>query len=202
VLFFVPVKLRGANWDVTGTEQSSRARMKRLTSSVVALVMSSGVATPADAQSAIAALAGSWTLAAADLLHPDGTRTRDYGAAPKGLLIIDASGHYSLQIFKTERPRFASADKAKGTPAEFESAVLGSSTHYGTMSLDSVAHVLTVNIEGASFPNQEGTQQTRHYTLTGDELSYRVAPRPDGNIPISVWHRVRTDASLPEPAPR
>jgi hypothetical protein len=29
---------------------------------------------------------------------------RDYGAAPKGLLLIDAQGHYSLQIFKAERP--------------------------------------------------------------------------------------------------
>ncbi|HEY9429280.1 MAG TPA: lipocalin-like domain-containing protein, partial [Gemmatimonadaceae bacterium] len=53
-------------------------------------------------------LAGTWTLVAADLLHPDGSRTRDYGAAPKGRLIVDAGGHYSLQIFKSERPRFAS----------------------------------------------------------------------------------------------
>src|SRR3954469_21329811 len=76
-------------------------------------------------------LAGTWTLVAADLLHPDGSRTRDYGAAPKGRLIVDADGRYSLQIFKSERPHFASDDKTKGTPAEFASSVLGSSTHYG-----------------------------------------------------------------------
>jgi hypothetical protein len=45
-------------------------------------------------------LAGTWTLVAADVLHADGTRGPDYGAAPKGLLLIDAQGHYSLQIFK------------------------------------------------------------------------------------------------------
>ena len=34
-------------------------------------------------------LAGSWTLVAADVLHADGTRGRDYGAAPFGRLLID-----------------------------------------------------------------------------------------------------------------
>ena len=57
-------------------------------------------------------LAGTWTLVAADVLHADGTRTRDYGAAPKGLLMIDAQGRYTLQIFKAERPRFVSGEKA------------------------------------------------------------------------------------------
>jgi hypothetical protein len=65
--------------------------------------------------------------------------------------MVDADGHYSLQIFKSERPRFASDDKGKGTAAELAASTLGSSTHYGTMSVDSAAHVLTVSIEGASF---------------------------------------------------
>lgn len=136
-------------------------------------------------------IAGTWTLVAADVLHPDGTRTPDYGAAPKGLLIVDATGRYSLQIFKSERPRFASGDKVTGTAAELKDAVMGSSTHFGTISVDTAMHELTVNIEGASFPNQEGTQQKRRYLLEGDELSYRVPPRADGNTPVTVWRRVR-----------
>lgn len=50
--------------------------------------------------------------------RPDGTIERDYGAAPRGRLAIDAQGRYTLQIFKAERPRFASADKAAGTGDE------------------------------------------------------------------------------------
>ena len=165
----------------------------RHTSRIAAALLLSGTATmsrSAEAQYA-SPIAGTWTLAAADLLHADGTRTTDYGAAPKGLLIVDARGHYSLQIFKAERPRFASGDKVTGTAAELQAAVLGSSTHFGRMSLDTVAHVLTVNIEGASFPNQEGTQQKRAYVLEGDQLSYHVPARADGNTPITVWRRVR-----------
>jgi len=110
----------------------------------------------ADVSAAVATLAGTWALVAADVLHADGTRARDYGAAPKGLLLIDAQGRYALQIFKAERPRFASGDKLTGTPAEYEAAVLGSSTHFGTISVDPVDGTLTFQIENASFPNWEG----------------------------------------------
>ena len=134
-------------------------------------------------------LTGTWTLVAADLLLPDGRRTHDYGDAPKGLLIIDAEGHYSLQIYDTTRPKFASGQKAKGLPAEYEAAIMGSSVHFGTISVDSTAHIITLNIEQSTYPNQEGTSQKRNYKLEGDILTYRVPPRPDGAIPVSVWRR-------------
>ena len=138
------------------------------------------------------ALTGTWTLAAADRLKPDGTRARDYGQHPKGRLIIDAQGRYSLQIFDGDRPRIASGDKATATPAELTGAVVGSSTHYGTVAVDKAANVLVFRIEGASFANWEGTEQRRKYALTTDTLSYQVpTPRPDGSIPISEWRRER-----------
>jgi Lipocalin-like domain len=136
-------------------------------------------------------LAGSWTLVAADLLHPDGTRTHDYGEAPKGLLLIDNRGHYSAQIYKSERPLFASGDKKAGTAAEFEAAVMGTSAHFGTLMIDKMTHTLIYNIESSAYKNWEGTQQKRVYELHGDELSYQVPARPDGLIPISIWRRIK-----------
>lgn len=153
--------------------------------SVLMVAVARAIAAPA-----APSLAGTWSLVAADVLHADGTRARDYGAAPKGLLIIDNEGRYSLQIFKAERPRFASGEKATGTPVEIEAAVLGSSTHFGTISVDPAGETLSFHIENASFPNWEGTTQKRSYKLEGDELSYRVPPRPDGNTPISIWRRL------------
>lgn len=138
------------------------------------------------------ALAGTWTLTAADRLKPDGSRARDYGEHPKGRLIIDAQGRYSLQIFDGDRPRVASGEKRTATPEENAGAVLGSSTHYGTVAIDTAAHVLVFKIEGASFPNWDGTEQRRKYALTADSLSYQVpTPRPDGSVPISEWRRER-----------
>jgi hypothetical protein len=137
-------------------------------------------------------LAGTWTLTAADRVKADGSRARDYGQHPKGRLIIDDEGRYSLQIFDGDRPRVASGDKRTATPEENAGAVLGSSTHYGTVAIDAAAHVLVFRIEGASFANWEGTEQRRKYQLSADSLSYQVpTPRPDGSIPISEWRRER-----------
>ncbi|WP_269792866.1 lipocalin-like domain-containing protein [Stenotrophomonas sp. Iso1] len=127
-------------------------------------------------------LQGVWTLVAADKVLQTGETTRDYGERPKGRLMVDVMGRYSLQIFKSERVRFASGNKSDGSADEMRSVVMGSSTHYGTMTID--------DIEGSSFPNWEGTIQRRQYTLDGRELRYKVPPRQDGSIPISVWHRV------------
>lgn len=135
-------------------------------------------------------LRGTWTLVAADKILPGGERAQDYGAAPKGLLIVDAQGRYSLQIFRAERPKFAHADKAAGSAEEFAAAVKGSSTHYGTVTVDRERGLLAFRIEAASYPNWEGEVQQRHYTLEGDELSYCVPPRADGSIPISVWRKL------------
>lgn len=162
--------------------------MKHL--SGVMLAMLAGVATPATAAADEFPLKGTWTLVAGDKILPDGARTRDYGEAPKGRLIVDGDGRYSLQILKSERLRFASGSKADGSVDEFKSAVMGSSTHYGTVEIDHENNLLVFSIEGSSFANWEGTVQKRHYEIDGQQLSYQVPPRADGSIPISVWRRL------------
>ena len=163
--------------------------MKHLTG--VMLAMLAGLATrdmPEPARGF--PLHGTWALVAADKILPGGARARDYGEQPKGRLIVDAQGRYSLQILKSERLRFAADSKADGNADEFRSAVMGSSTHYGTLTIDGKAGQLVFSIEGASFPNWEGTVQRRQYTLEGKELRYQVPPRADGSIPLSVWRRL------------
>lgn len=164
--------------------------MKPLTSTLLAIL--TGLATrdmPAEPVQA-SPLQGTWTLVAADKILPDGGVTRDYGDSPKGRLIVDAKGRYSLQILKSERLPFSADSKADGTVDEFKSAVMGSSTHYGTVTVDEKERVLVFSIEGSSFSNWEGTVQKRQYQLDGAELSYKVSPRADGSIPVSVWRRM------------
>jgi hypothetical protein len=163
---------------------------------VVFLAAPSSAPTPARSPSAVTApsvLAGTWTLTRADEIRPDGEIVEPYGADATGLLMIDSSGRYSLQIFRQHRPRFAAGDKRRGTAAEFEAAVLGTSAHVGRCSVEPATGTLTFSIEHAAYPNWEGTVQKRKYLLNGDTLSYEIpaSATGDGTIPRSFWKRLR-----------
>jgi hypothetical protein len=135
-------------------------------------------------------LVGTWALAAADDLLPDGTRTHAYGSNPQGLLIFEADGRYALQIYSAERAKFATGDKKKGSPEEYRDASVGASCHFGHYTLDAEKGTITFKIDGASFANWVGATQTRPFTLKGDDLEWRVPATPDGKVPISAWRRV------------
>ncbi len=135
-------------------------------------------------------IVGTWALAAAEKILPDGTRATDYGVNPHGLVIFTADGHYSVQIYRADRLKFSSGDKLKGTAEEYKEASLSSSVHFGTYSVDPARHTITFHVDRSSFPNQDDTTQVRPYEKNGDELSWKVAARPDGSVPITVLRRI------------
>jgi hypothetical protein len=135
-------------------------------------------------------IVGTWTLAGAEKLLPNGTRIADYGPNPHGLVIFTANGYYSVQIYRAERLKFSSGDKLKGTPEEYRGASLSTSVHFGRYSLNAANHTITFRIDRSSFPNQDDTTQVRPYEMKGDELSWKVARRPDGSVPITILRRV------------
>lgn len=134
-------------------------------------------------------LQGTWVLDSAFEVHADGHRSTIYGQHPAGLLLVDASGRYDLQIFRDHRPNFASGDKTQGTADEYKQAVLGSSTHFGKVSIDTAQNKLIFDVEAASFPNWEGKRQVRDFTYQNGLLSYAVPPSADGTTAYSVWRR-------------
>lgn len=142
-------------------------------------------------------IAGTWVLTRAEKLLPDGTRVSDYGDNPHGLVIFTRNGYYSVQIYRAERLKFSSADKLKGTPEEYKEASLSTSVHFGRYTVDPAKATITFHIDRSSFPNQDDTTQVRPYEIRGNELSWKVAPRPDGSIPITVLHRVSSEEPPP-----
>jgi reactive intermediate/imine deaminase len=136
-------------------------------------------------------LVGSWRLIAADKILPDGREVPDYGSAPSGIAMLTADNHYAVEVYKTERMKFASGDRSKGTPEEYKDAVMGTSCHFGTYSVDVAKGTITYAIDRASFPNYDQSSRTNTFTLKGDTLTWRIPPRPDGSIPVSVFVRIR-----------
>lgn len=134
-------------------------------------------------------IVGTWILAGAAKLLPNGTRISDYGPDPHGLVIFTADGYYSVQIYRDKRLKFASGDKLRGTAEEYRDALLSTSVHFGHYSLNAANHTITFRIDRSSFPNQDDTTQVRPYEMKGDELSWKVAARPDGSVPITILRR-------------
>ncbi|MFZ0518464.1 MAG: lipocalin-like domain-containing protein [Acidobacteriaceae bacterium] len=151
----------------------------------------------ATAQTPTPSIVGTWVLTSADKLLPNGTRVSDYGEHPHGLVIFTRDGYYSVQIYRADRLKFSSGDKPKGTPEEYKDASLSTSVHFGRYTLDPAHATITFHIDRSSFPNQDDTTQVRPYQLKGDQLSWKVPPRPDGSIPITVLHRVTSEEHPP-----
>ena len=137
-------------------------------------------------------LEGTWIMTSAYEILADGTRTTNYGEHPNGLMIVDKVGRYSIQIFRPNRPKFASGDKTRGTPEEYREAVLGASTNTGRVVVDPVNGKLIFKIETAVYPNWEGTEQVRNYTFKDGTLTYSVPASASGNgtVAYSIWQRV------------
>ncbi|HEY6851759.1 MAG TPA: lipocalin-like domain protein [Terracidiphilus sp.] len=125
---------------------------------------------PATAQST--SIVGTWALATADKLLPNGTRDADFGPNPHGLVIFTADGHYAVEIFTADRV----------TP--------DMSVHFGGYTVDPQKHTITFLIDRASHSEWNDTTAVRSYELNGNELSWKVAARPDGSIPITVLRRL------------
>jgi len=140
----------------------------------------------------LTSLEGTWVMTSAYEIHDDGTRTTNYGEHPNGLLMVDKEGNYSLQIFRVNRTKFASADKTRGTPEEYRDAVLGASTLIGHVVLDSAGNKLTFNIDAASYPNWDNTKQVRDFAYKDGVLTYSVPKNASGNgvQAFSVWKHV------------
>jgi hypothetical protein len=113
-------------------------------------------------------LVGTWTFVSSTTKLPDGGPA--WGSNPKGLVIFTANGRYSSQLMRSDRPKFASNNRATGTPDENKAVVQGVSSNFGTYSVNEANKTFTVRFEGSSYPNWEGTEQTRAFTLAGDEL--------------------------------
>lgn len=137
-------------------------------------------------------LVGTWTLVRCDNVYPDGHRIALYGPHPQGSWMIDAHGHYMMQIARAQRMPFASGDKSKGTPAEYRAASLDSNAHYGSISIQ--GNQMMTHIDQASFPNWTGHDSKKSYMLKGNQITY-IVPKPTSGAAQGahgevVWRKV------------
>jgi hypothetical protein len=115
-------------------------------------------------------LVGTWALVSYEGSAADGSKTAVFGAQPKGVLMIDAGGHYAMVLTDPGRAKWKSNLRTQLTTEELAAAAKGLVAQFGGWSVDEAGKVLTRKVEGALSPNLAGTEQKPTIALSGDEL--------------------------------
>jgi hypothetical protein len=160
----------------------------RMVATALAVCIGASAATAQSGKTLREQLAGTWEFIIAEIVTADGKKTFPFGERPKGMLIFTAGGHFSQVHVSGDLPRIASKSRLAGTPEQNTAIVHGSLALFGTYSVDEAKNTLTFHNVASTFPNQQGTSQTRTIDrLTADEFvntnpaSSRVVPAVASN---------------------
>ena len=127
-------------------------------------------------------IVGTWTITSAEA----------FGPTPKGLLMFDANGRYSLMLMRPDLPKYESNNRTKGTSEEYKAIGAGNISYFGTYSVSGTD--LIIRVEYSSFPNWKGVDQKRFLTITEDEMKW-INPTASTGGPgftgHTVWKRVK-----------
>ena len=134
---------------------------------------------------------GTWTLVSS-VTEKDGMRTDQFGSGAKGMMTLDADGHFMLTIIGPDLPRFASNNRAAGTPEENRAVVPKSIAMIGTYAINPSDKTLVFKVDSATYPNWNGTEQKRLLApSSNDELKYITAAASGGGVGTVTWRRVK-----------
>ena len=134
-------------------------------------------------------LVGTWTFISSTGKLADGSPV--WGSNPKGLLIFTDNGRYSSQIVRADVPKFAAKNRLQGTPDENKAAVRGSISSFGTYTVNEANKSFTVRFDASSYPNNTGAEQTRPFTIVGDELKVMNPASSAGGQSELVYKRAK-----------
>jgi hypothetical protein len=170
---------------MTGKGGSSRAVIRIAAWWLLGVAVSAGHAAAQTAED----LVGTWTIASVTA-EQGATKLEPYGSDPKGMLMLDENGRYALMVLRPDLPRFASNNRTAGTPEENRAIAQGSIAHFGTYAVEG-GDTLVLRIEAATFPNWNGAEQKRPFTLSGGKLEYTVPEASGGGTGQVVWTRAK-----------
>jgi Lipocalin-like domain len=137
-------------------------------------------------------LVGAWTIVSITVGEGD-KATEPYGPNPRGTQAYNADGRFAIVVTRGDLPKVASNNRATASAEESQNIVHGSIGYFGSYTTGADNSV-TVQIEGATFPNWVGTSQKRTYTISGDELILKNPTASGGGSATIVLKRAGTKA--------
>jgi len=168
--------------------------MKHLVAgAAAALALATFAAGPASAQQLDKNLVGAWTIVSIKAGEGD-KATEPYGPNPRGTQVYNADGRFAIVVTRADIPKVASNNRITATADESEKIVHGSIGYFGSYTTNAADNSVTVQIEGATFPNWVGTSQKRTYTISGDEMILKNPTGSGGGAVTVVLKRAGTKA--------
>ena len=131
---------------------------------------------------------GTWIHVSTTVTAPDGKKSDRPG---KGVLIYAPDGHFAFVNVANNLPNLEANNRDKATAEEARAIVAGSIAYYGTYTVDEATKTIVPKVEGSTFPNMVGTDQSRVVTsITADEMRFINPKAPAGVLEI-VWKRAK-----------
>ena len=122
----------------------------------------------------------------------DGKRIDMFGPNPRGIQIFTPDGRFVVIAMKASLPKFASNNRLKGTPAEYQGVVQGSNAHFGTYKVvNEKEHQVSFHMEASTFANWDGQDHTRVMVVTGDEMKVTSPVTSVGGTSYLVLKRAK-----------
>ena len=138
-----------------------------------------------------AELVGTWRPVAVINTRLDGSVVHPLGPDPKGILVFEANGRFAFILNRPDLPRFSSNNRNTGTAEENKAVVQGSIAHFGHYTVNESERTITFHIENSTFPNWNGTDQTRPFTISDNTLKWVTPASTGGGSAEVVLERAR-----------
>ena len=93
---------------------------------------------------------------------------------------------------RSDRAKYAANDRTQGTAKENKATAQGTNTYFGTYTVSGSDRSISIHIIGSSFPNWNGANQKRIFTIAGDQLKLTSSvPSIGQGTAEVVWKRAK-----------
>jgi Lipocalin-like domain len=103
-----------------------------------------------------------------------------------GYIVYDAAGYMAVSIMPVGRKKYAGAEP---TDEEALAAITGYTAYFGTFTVNEKEQAVTHHLQGSLNPNM-GTDQKRHFELSGNRLTLKPPAAANGNQARLTWERL------------
>jgi Lipocalin-like domain len=137
---------------------------------------------------------GSWKLLSWKIEQAGGELVdSSLGPNPAGWIMYQRDGRMSVNIMRSDRPKFASNNLMEATSEEIKSGFEGYFSYCGSYDVNVPKGFIIHHLELSAFPNWVGTDQKRYFEFSGDGLTLKTPPLTlsgQDQVHCLIWKRL------------